>query len=322
MKAIDISILLIVFFASSCSKDANVDPLLPDEQISLTGWIFFLNHDGHSTITFPNMQENVWKKGVTWYDWDISLDGEHILEMQDGRDDGKLDQVKLTYRRFQDDAVMKQFYYAPLRGGTIFISGRLSPDKSLFCITPTFEEGLVLISPQEEKVIAHLEDINGKKLPRNTSFCWMPDNSIVVAWENAILRFQSPYKGGELVAELETSDFSHLVANRQGTKLAMILAKHVWILDLASGEMYQVTDSEGMEASPAFSPDGRHIILGADVREVGVPGSVPSYQSYLKVVPVDGKTYNVDQDGEGVIPVIAAGKTSPEPLKGTVIWTE
>lgn len=314
-----IYLFLTLFFALGCSKDSDTGQ--PDDSVALTGNLYFQNYDGHKSIALPSMKETIWKKNFTWYNWDMTHDG-HILEMQDGRSDGKPDHVKFTYRRFDDQTPIHQFYYRPIKAGSIYVSGNLSPDKSLFCIAPTFEEGFVLLNSRDGKLIKHLQNINNEMVSRNTPFCWLADNSLVIRWKNLLVRFPAPYTNGEVVNEFPTEDFGHLAANPQGNKLAVIYQKHVWVIDLKSKEFYQVTASNGQEASPAFSPDGRFVVVGSGVKKIGVPGSVPSYQGYMKIVPVDGKTYSVDQDGNGVIPVIAAGKRSAETLKGPVVWTE
>ncbi|MBD1432071.1 PD40 domain-containing protein [Sphingobacterium sp. DN00404] len=320
MKTNTIYLLLLVFLVFGCSKDSDTGE--PNDNGMLSGKLFFQNYDGHTSIALPSMTEVIWKTSRSWYDWDISLDGENILEMRDGRSDGMPDQVKFTYRRFAEEQAINEFYYRPINGGTVYISGTLSPDKSLFCIDPTFDEGFVVLSPQEGKIIAHIERINNEQVDRNSNSCWLPDNSLVITWKNALVRFPPPYTKGEIIKEFPNENFGQITADRQGTKLAMIYQKRIWILNLTTDEFYQATESQEREASPAFSPDGRFIVFGAGQTTIGVPGSVPSYQSYMKIVPVDGKTYQVDTDGHGVIPVIAAGEISSEALKGPVVWTE
>ncbi|WP_293884707.1 MULTISPECIES: hypothetical protein [unclassified Sphingobacterium] len=310
---------LALFFALGCSKDSDTGQ--PDGGIALSGNLFFQNYDGHTSITLPAMEKTIWKKNSTWYNWDMTLD-RHILEMQSGINDGKADHVKFTYRRFDNQTPIHQFYYRPIKGGSIYVSANLSPDKSLFCIAPTFEEGFVVLDSRDGKLIKHLENINNERISRNTPFCWLPDNSLIIRWKNSLVRFPAPYTEGEVIREFPTEDFYHITANSQGSKIAMIYEKHVWVFDLKTKEFYQVTASNSQEASPAFSPDGRFVAISTGVKVIGVPGGVPSYQGYMKIVPVDGRTYSVDTDGNGVIPIIAAGKRSAEALNGPVVWTE
>lgn len=305
---------------AGCTKEPT-SGIRPGGQ-SLPGKLFYYSFHGSSMIDLSSMKRNVWRAGITFYDWDVSLDGTRIIEITSGRTDGMADQVKFTSRAFDGGGEKNEFYYRPINGGTIYISGKLSPDNRLFCIAPTFEEGLVLLQADGGGILGHLEAINGERISRNTDFCWLPDNSLVICWKSFLLRLSPPYNGVEVMKEMPGANFGHITANRAGTKMAMTLNDHIWVMDIASGELYQATESTGKEVSPAFSPDDKFIVMGTGYKTIGVPGSVPSYQSYMKVIPADGKTYNVEVDSEGVIPVIAEGEVSAEPLKGEVVWTD
>ncbi|RZF61500.1 hypothetical protein [Sphingobacterium corticibacterium] len=82
MKTKTTYLLLSLFLAVGCSKDADTGQ--PEGGETLSGKLFFQNYDGHTSIALPSMKEVIWKKTRSWYDWDISLDGENILEMRDG----------------------------------------------------------------------------------------------------------------------------------------------------------------------------------------------------------------------------------------------
>lgn len=83
MKTNIIYLLLVVFLGLGCSKDD--DSGEPDSRETISGKLYFQNHDGHTSIDLSSMKETIWKKNVTWYNWDMARDGQHILEIQDGR---------------------------------------------------------------------------------------------------------------------------------------------------------------------------------------------------------------------------------------------
>lgn len=72
------------------------------------------------------------------------------------------------------------------------------------------------------------------------------------------------------------------------------------------------------ECGPAFSPDGQYLLIGTNFHVTGPFGSL----FYLKVIPADGRLYDVTdgEETEGVITIQAKGSRQPEAADEEVYW--
>ncbi len=59
-----------------------------------------------------------------------------------------------------------KFFYYPLNGGSVYPAADLSPNKQMICISPSFEEGFVLLNAKNGELIGHIEEINDEAVPR------------------------------------------------------------------------------------------------------------------------------------------------------------
>lgn len=90
-------------------------------------------------------------------------------------------------------------------------------------------------------------------------------------------------------------------------------------MGMDGSNMKQVTTSNFKEAVAEFSPDGKYLLVGTDYRQTGPFG----WMWELKIIPNDGKEYNVDPiaaNTPGVIPVFVKDKDKIETSGGQMIW--
>jgi len=311
---------LSLIFIISCSKKDDNGPATPAR--SHVGTIYYDNYEGFSKIDLETSRKTLIKTTKSHYNWHISADGTTLLEMTDGRSANKPDHIHFTLRNPATGEQIKDFFYSPLKGGSIYQEADLSPDKSMICIFPSFDEGFVFLDAKTGAVIAHIEDINNEKIPRNQSFVWLPDNSLLIKWKQRILKTKYPFNEVTVVKTFDTEAFHSFSINTQGTQVAMCHQKHIAVMNTDGSGFYIATSGSEEESSASFSPDGKYLVVGTDVKRIGVPGSVPSQQSFMKIIPADGKTYAIDQEGPSIVPVIPQGESSAEPKKGLMVWTQ
>ncbi|MGH2622351.1 MAG: hypothetical protein ACRDE7_01675 [Sphingobacterium sp.] len=304
----------------SCSKKDDNEPA-PSVR-SNVGTIYYDNYEGFLKIDLATSRKTLIKTTKSHYNWHITADGSTLLEMTDGRSADKPDHIHFTLRNPATGKQIRDFFYRPLKGGSIYQEADLSPDKSMICIFPSFDEGFVFLDTKTGTVMAHIEDINGEQIPRNQSFVWLPDNSLLIKWKQQILKTKYPFNEISVVKTFDTEGFHSFSINTQGTQLAMSHQKHIAVMNTDGSGFYIATSGNEEERSASFSPDGKYLVVGTDVKRIGVPGSVPSQQSFMKIIPADGKTYAIDQQDPNIVPVIAEGESSAEPQKGLMVWTK
>ncbi len=90
-------------------------------------------------------------------------------------------------------------------------------------------------------------------------------------------------------------------------------------MDVDGNNLKQVTSSNFKESMPAFSPDGKYLLIGTNYRSTGTLG----YLWDLKIIPNDGKQHDVGLETNSaseVLPVIWKGKDRIESADGQMIW--
>lgn len=307
-----------ILLISACSKDSTTNS--KSENGVLSGTVYYNHFDGFSKLDLQTGDKTILKGNGTHYNWHISADGTKLMEMMDGRSDGKPDQIKFVIKDLASGEVKQSFFYRPLNGGSNFQSADLSPDKSMICIFPSFDEGFVFLNATNGQLIAHIDAINGERIPRYQSFAWLPDNSLLFKWKNAIIRGKMPFDQLAIVKEFDTESISDFSVSKDGQKVALNYKDHIALMNTDGSDFYEVTSGEQKESGSAFSPDGRYLLVGTGFNSIGVPGSVPSSQSYMKAIPLDGQTYDMTADNPNVISIIPKGQHSAESKKGLMLW--
>ncbi|WP_166637789.1 TolB-like translocation protein [Sphingobacterium paludis] len=305
-----------ILVLSCCSKNGDATP--PGGS-SLTGKIYYAHFDGFSMLDLPTGEKTVIRPSGTHYNWYLTADGSTLMEMTDGRAGGRPDHIKFSIKSMADGVVRNEFFYRPRNGGSNYQAADLSPDKSMICIFPSFDEGYVLLDAKTGDFLGEITAINGERVSRYESFVWLPDNSLVFKWKNFIVRGKLPFDVISVVREFDTEDFGSFSSSHDGNKLAFNYQNHIAVMHVDGSEFYLATKGDKIESNAAFSPDGSQLLVGTNFQTIPVPGSVPSSQRYMKVIPLDGRSYDPNSDAE-VLPVLVAGEKSAEPTKGQMVW--
>jgi hypothetical protein len=151
-------------------------------------------------------------------------------------------------------------------------------------------------------------DRKGKELvafPRKTAPAWTPDGRLVVAEfvepglyvSDAAFRRLEPLPNAPRLQHID-----QLAVSPDAKRLAFVASGRVWVVRRDGSGLKQLTQSGLAESSPAWSPDGRYIVLHA------ADGSLGGHE--VRAVRVaDGKTTTVvDAQGQTRIP------------EGRVVW--
>lgn len=297
-----LTFLLIGLLFVGCSKDDGPESGIPS---NLMGTLYFdwadegtLSIDTKTGVKATFLPSDSKRNG-----WDISRDKEWVLTAS--KTSIWNDDITFVISKMATGEIVNQFDYTPLNGGSGFHSGVLSPDKTLIAIAPTFEAGWVLLK-NDGSLLGHIDAINGEKPERGSAIVWLPGNSILLTHKSSIIRLDPPYTTGKLIKEMNYEDWGHVTANAAGTKIALAVNKHIYMMDSDGNNFVQVTESNDKEVYPAFSPDGNYLLVGTDYTPSGTFSAIWR----LKIIPADGKKYNVDPIAENspeVIPVKANG---------------
>lgn len=108
------------------------------------------------------------------------------------------------------------------------------------------------------------------------SSAWLPDGRLLMAARERLALIDAART--TLTPLVALGDpVSDLAVSPDGRQIAFVMAGHVWLLGIDGTGLRQLTVSSGSESTPAWSPDGRHVI----VRPAGGCG--------LQAVPADGE---------------------------------
>jgi len=315
-KIIQVFTAILLVFSSSCSSEDET-PISPITEV-LAGSIYFDWATAGALVI--NTQTGVRSEFLP-YDskrngWSLSLDGQTLLTSKNP--DIFTDEILFTLTNAKDGKIIKEFSYTPLNGGSRFKSGELSPDNSLVVISSTYEEGVVIIDTSGQ-LIAHIYDINGEKIELHEQVTWLPGNSLLLTHKNLLIKIDPPYESGALVKEMNYESWGDPAVDTKGQKIAVRVNNHIYMMNMDGSDFVQVTESNDQEVHPVFSPDGKYLMVGTDYTKTGSFGAI----WYLKIIPADGKIYNVDPiypNSNGVIPVISNGENSVQTASGAMYW--
>lgn len=242
---------------------------------------------------------------------DISKDNKKMLTCTDagGTD---YDDNLITLSNSSDNTIVSQFKYYATNGDFVFPT--LSQDQTLIGLPPTFDDGIVVLDTKGN-VQKEFANFNGKTF--GDMFVWMPDNSFLFSTSDGLFRTNTAFTQGNLITQFNFTSWGDVAASPDGTKIALKGGNHIWLMNANGSNLVQVTTSNFEEAYPVFSPDGKYLLVGTYYQETSQAGHL----WYLKIIPADGKQYDVDDNADkNVIPVIAKGDTKTQPGSGTMLW--
>lgn len=307
--------ILAIFFAVSCSKgDGEVDD--NGTATGLTGKLLYSFTGTVSQLDLATNVESVYFTYNTYgfNGWDMGRDGQYRLVSE--REAGEFTLTHLTLVRNADGVIVDELDYdSPNDNGTNY-TGRLSPDNTKALFAPDYDNGIV-ITDLDGNVLVHLEGINNGTeniaLGLGDEAIWLSDNSILfTADDRYILKSSPPYTNLSLVREMPYTQWGNLSVNRSGTKIALMVDKHIHLMDANGQNMIQVTNSNALEISAVFSPDDKYLAVAKKF------GDQNGYHS-LVLVPNDGNLYDIDSD-PGVVWVQPEGENIPAAVSGNYCW--
>ncbi|HEY0274120.1 MAG TPA: hypothetical protein VGC22_13095 [Chitinophaga sp.] len=314
MKQLSSAFLLCIFalpLMTACSKKDDNGPGGGGGRAFGTGNIYYDWSEGAGlAVTYKvDLHSNARSKALAYdpdrHAWDISRDGSKMIQsVADPNDyDGEIYRIinmsnGQTISEFKKKGTELSSFTEPL----------FSPDMTMIAVPPTFDRGLLLLNMQGQ-VLKEIVTIGGNKIQGHIA--WMPDNSIICTVGNTIYRLNNSYTYGDVIANLNFSDWNHVTASNDGTKIAFAGGKHIWLMNADGSDPKQITTSNDEEGYPVFSPDGKNLLIGTDY--VGETSALQSWK--LAIIPADGQQYNVTEGADGrVIPIVIKDSESTQEL--------
>ncbi len=247
------------------------------------------------------------------YGWDVSRDGQKILQSTDDPND--IDANDYTYSDINTGKIVAQFAYYPTDGD--LTNGFISPDGTMVAISPTFDDGIVILN-MEGKILYNLTGFAGQSFGNNTEIAWMPDNSLLFTLGAGIYRTNTDFTKATLIKKVNFQSWGDISVSMDGEKIALDGGNHIWMMNSDGSNLVQVTESNDVEKNSTFSPNGKYLLIGTDWHVTGPFGSI----WYLAVIPADGQKYNVNK-GEDKRVVFIKSTESPnneQPCDGYMYW--
>ncbi|MCG2616539.1 hypothetical protein LZZ85_19720 [Terrimonas sp. NA20] len=318
MKLVLSVILISLTLCSACdkSKSKGSTDSFPSD---LSGTIYYKwATEGIIKVSFPSATGGTFIQDDTKLNsFDISRDGQYRLTAVNAATLGN-DNVKFTLSNNSSGAIINEFVYQS-RAGNRYCKGYLSPDNKLIMVESNDrDDGIVILKVTGEELLT-IDGLSDVPFDIHDMKMWLPNNEILLTHAKKIIRLVPPYNSASLVKQMDYADWGHLVVNQQGSQLAMHIANHIYTMDIDGNNLKQVTISEHKEARPVFSPDGKHLMIGSNYRQSSIMG----HSWDMKIIPNDGKQYNVDpfaENSSGVISVVLDGKDKIVSGSGQVIW--
>lgn len=317
MKHILSAALISLALCSSCKGKSN--GATGNYPSDLSGTIYYKwATEGIIKVSFPSGTTGAFIQDDTKLNsFDISRDGQYRLTAVNAATVGN-DHVRFTLSNNSTGAIINEFTYQS-RARNRFCKGYLSPDNKLIMVESNDKnDGIVILKVTGEEVLT-IDGLQGVPFDIQDMKMWMPNNEILLTHTKKIIRLIPPYNSASLVKQMDYADWGHLTVNQQGTQLAMHIANHIYTMDIDGNNLKQVTISDHKEARPVFSPDGKYLMIGSNYRQSSVMGHTWD----MKIIPNDGKQYNVDplaENSANVVSVIPDGEDKIVSGSGQVIW--
>lgn len=309
--AIVFSIILI-----ACKKGENNDPDGGIPNNNMTGYILHQYTTDVKKIAAATGEESAFfsYSAYSTVGWDISRDG--TIRIMSEREAGVYDRNRFMLINVSDGIIVKDFDYVPQYGNNTSNMGELSFDNSMILVDADHNNGIVILNTDGE-VLHQMDAINDQLLSAYDDALWLPNNGILICFdERYILRADPPYTNLTLVKEMNYESWGNVRVSNDGTKLSMYINNHIYMMDIDGNNLVQVTESNGEEIFGEFSPDDKYLLIGADYFHA--PASHNS-RWYLKIIPADGKKYNLDS-GPEVTSVIPNGSSGIVRANRTTRW--
>lgn len=313
-------IMVFLMLLSACSKEKNgPDGGENGYPSALSGTIYYdWASEGILKVSLPDGIGSAFiPDNSKLNNFDISRDGKYKLTVVNEQTLGKYP-IRFTLSDIATGSIIEEFVYnSP--GLNAYCRGYLSFDNSHILVLSNEEEDGITILKRSGEFVGRIHDINGQELGFNDQRLWLPGNALLIVHHNNIIRLDPPYTSGSLLKEMNYQDWGDLAVNPAGNQLALRIANHVYTMGMDGSNLKQVTTSNFKEAVPEFAPDGKYLLVGTDYKQTGPFG----WMWELKIIPNDGKDYNVDpiaKNTPGVIPVFVKGKNKIETSGGQMIW--
>lgn len=246
--------------------------------------------------------------------WSISRDGKYRL--MSTREPGTYDRNRFRIINTANGQVEREFDFVPRFGNYTNNVGYISFDNTRILVNPDRDNGIVILD-MEGNVLHELTGIGDDDFTMDDEAYWLPNNSLLVRFQDKyLLRSDPPYSDLQLVKELNYEKWGGVRVSNSGQKISLYINQHIHMMDIDGSNFVQVTDGNQDEAFAEFSPDDKYLLVGADYFHA--PASQNSHW-YLKIIPADGKTYNMESSPE-VIEVIPQGSSSVVRANGVTIW--
>ncbi|WP_188751650.1 hypothetical protein [Parapedobacter defluvii] len=306
---------------AACNKDDNKHPANGDYHYG-PGNIFI--KQGTSGIRKLNMQTGEISLVMPdWPDagWDISWDGtKGVKELSPSSYD-----TRYIIFDISNGATLKEIFYEPNdnNGGLPY----LSPDGSKLALTPTFDDGLVILDMNGHvlKNIAGYGDTHTFKFL--DPITWEAGGTILFKKDGGLWRTTADFSRATKVRDIPFSDWrGYAAASPDGKKIALSLGGHIWLMNADGSDFHQVTESIFSEVAPCFSPDSKYIAMKGNPR-APLPGDIGGNADHLCVIPADGQVYKTyPGEDDRVIHPMAKGDRDPRGLGVTIVgdfvWRE
>lgn len=322
MKKTNLSLVVVfLMLLSACSKDSDGGPDGGNDGYpsAVKGTIYYdWATEGILKVSLPEGVGSAFiPDDSKLNNFDVSRDGKYKLTVVNEQTLGDYP-IRFTLSDISNGSIVEEFIYrSPALSA--YSKGYLSYDNSHILVLSNDQEDGITILKRNGEFVGRIHDINGEELGFNDQRLWLPGNALLIVHNNYIIRLDPPYTSGKLLKEMTYEDWGDLAVNPAGNQLAVRIANHVYTMDMDGSNLKQVTTSNFKESVPEFSPDGKYLLVGTEYRQTGPFGWMWS----LKIIPNDGKEYNVDPiapNSPDVIPVFVKGKNKIETAGGQMIW--
>lgn len=305
--------LLIALLIVSCSRNDNGDN--GGNNPSLNGHIYYEYTSDVMKIDMSTAKESSFfsYNAYNTVGWDLSNDGK--LRLVSTREPGQFDRNHFTIVNIENDQIVKKFEFVPRNGNNTNNLGKISFDNTLILVPPDYENGIVIMDT-DGNIKYEMNGIGDDLFSLRDDVYWLPDNNLLVRFKDKLLRSAPPYTNLTLVKEMNYENWGNVRVSKDGKKISMFINKHIYIMDITGDNLIQVTESNDDEIFGEFSPDGKYLLIGSDYLNAPVSGNS---QCYLKIIPADGKKYNMDSSPE-VISVIPDGSSTIVRSRANTVW--